>query len=252
MSTLRIVSPSAPLVVDLVFAGALASVGAVSVQPLNLGRGGAPLAGSGELASGVGRVAVTLTGGADGEQYDVSVRGVLAAGGEAELGFQLICIDPAWSMADGAAGLVSLIEFAQGFGVYELLRAGTAPGSQVIDRTWVIAALRDAQARAMAEVARRYALPLAFTPDLLKTAISDIAAERLYRRDKPPEHIVSAAKVARGDLQRIGSGDLPLAGLAGLIVSTGGSEGGFAVHPGDTSYLSGLGDYVRGNHYDRY
>ena len=33
-------------------------------------------------------------------------------------------------------------------------------------------ALRDAQARAMAEVARRYALPLAFTPQQLQQAAS--------------------------------------------------------------------------------
>lgn len=252
MSALRIVSPSTPLLVDLVFAGALASAGTVTIQSRQMVRGGAPLAGSGELASGVGAVRVTLTGGADGEQYDVSVRADLAAGGVAEIEFAVICIDPHWQMADGSPGLVSIISFAEGFGIDELMTAATAPGSQVIDRVWLVGALRDAQARAMAEVARRYALPLAFTPDILKTAISDIAAERLYRRGTPPDHISAAAKVARGDLQRIGSGDLPLAGLAGLIASSGGSEGGFSIHPGDTSFLSGLGDYVRGNDYDRY
>lgn len=252
MSNLRIVSPRTPLVVDLVFADAVASADAVTIQPRALVRGGAPLAGSGELASGVGRVAVTLEGGADGEQYDVSVRADLVGGGVAELGFQVICIDPDWQMPDGSPGLLSIISFVEGFGIDEVLIAARAPGTDVIDRVWLVSALRDAQARAMAEVARRYALPLAFTPDILKTAISDIAAERLYRRGTPPDHVAAAAKVARGDLQRIGTGDLPLAGLAGLIASTGGSEGGFSIHPGDTSFLGGLGDYVRGTDYDRY
>lgn len=249
MSSPKLLSPITPTMVALAFGQVVTAVSAVLVQPHGLVQGGAPLAGLGVPAGGVA-VGLTLTGGADGERYDIAVTATHAGGAASEITLQAICIDPEWTMDDGSPGMVDLHAFVDRFGVENTI-AATSDGGGVINRRSLIAALRDAQARAFAELARRYTLPPAFMPAVVTAAIYDIAAERMYAREVP-DHVALAARVARGDLQRMGSGDLPLPGLAGVIAPGGGSEGGFAIHPGDTSFVGGLGDYVRGHDHDRY
>ena len=190
-----------------------------------------------------GKINVTLSGGSDGERYDVSVRGSDAGGAVTERMIVVAALDPAWTMADASTGWLSIIEFVERFGLDEAVRASDADGSGVIDRRYLIGALRDAQAEIQIKLAARYALPLSAIPDAIKTAMADLAAVRLYRH-QIPESIADAAKVARATLNRIADGKDVLPGVAGIAVDqASGSSDPVLYYSAGTTNRAVPGDY---------
>ena len=204
-----------PQTVSLSFATPAVAVSSIVVAAERLVLGAAAVTAAGVVSAG--KIIVTLSGGSDGERYAVTVRASDAGGAVTERMITVAALDPAWTMADASAGWLSIIEFVERFGLDEAVRATDADGSGVIDRRYLIGALRDAQAEIQMKLAARYALPLSVIPDAIKTAMADLAAVRLYRH-QAPESISDAAKVARATLNRIADGKDVLPGVAGVAV----------------------------------
>jgi phage gp36-like protein len=211
----------------------------VSVDPQGLVDGGAPVVVTHAIAGNA--VTLTIAGGTDGERY--VVRAIAEhADGSAEQDFELAVIDPAWTMPGGAAPWIDLHEFVQGFGYDEAVRATDADGSRTIDRAFLIGKLRDAQASAEIYVAARYAIPLVTVPAMLKTAVADLAAARLYRNGAP-QHIADQAKAATRQLEQISQGKLPLPLPVGETAAPAESDAPISFFSGGRAYPDGLADY---------
>lgn len=233
--------PAEDLLEALSFSSAAISVNSIVVAPLGLVAGAAPMTAVGVVQSG--GIWVTLSGGTDGERYSVTVRANFALGGPGERSFEVVAIDPDWTMPDGSIGWLSVIEFVDRYGFEETVIATDARSSGTIDRRFLIGALRDAQAEAETNLAGLYALPLNLTPGVLKTAVADIARIRLYPRGAP-DGVVEAAKAQRRLLERVASGALTLPGVAGVAAQAAPtSDAPTAFHSGGRAYPDGLAGY---------
>jgi phage gp36-like protein len=228
-----------PFVTDLAFVSAVLAVEAVDVTPEQRVPGAASLLVAPALTGG--GVRLTITGGGDGERYNIVVR-VTLADGSATRDLDLAVIDPVWAMPDGGAPYLSLLEFVSRFGLDETITATQSSADGLIDRSFLIGALSDAQAEVEANLAGRYALPLGSVPALVKTAIADLAAVRMYRRGAP-DFVTDQAKVQRRLLERIASGALPLALPAGGAVEDAPSDAPIIGWTGDQAYPDGLKGY---------
>ncbi len=71
------------------------------------------------------------------------------------------------------------------FGEEELAYQTDADGSGSLDAAAIDRALADADTLINGYLARLYALPLASTPDLIKSIACDIARYRLYKKEAP-------------------------------------------------------------------
>lgn len=171
--------------------------------------GATPIGLPGAAASG-GGLLVDVAGGTDGERYLVTVRARDALGDVHEAEIEVVVVDATWVMPDGGTAYLSIAEFVENFGLAETVLMTDGDGSGRIDRTLLIGALRAAQGIADANLAARYAVPIAVVPATIKTAIADIARARLYPRGAP-EGVAGQAKEAVRLLERIASGALPLA-----------------------------------------
>lgn len=225
-----------PLQVVLNFDGAVTGVAAVLVQPQGLVLGGAPLTAASSFSGNA--VTLTLTGGAEGERYTLTPRVHLGAT-DAEQELAVAVLAKAWAMPDGSAAWLDIHEFVNRFGFDETLSA-TDNGDGLIDRAFLVAKLQDAQAEAEANIAARYALPLATVPGIIKTAISDLARARLYRRGVPDE-VAENAKMQRRLLERIASGALPLPLYSGEAAESATGDAPILFHT--SSAASGLEGY---------
>lgn len=95
------------------------------------------------------------------------------------------------------------------FGQAELLEIADRDSDTVIDAAVVTGAIADAGDEIDGFVGRRYDLPLASTPSLLKVLACDIARYRLYK-DQPTERVKDAYKEAIARLKQIGDGQVLL------------------------------------------
>jgi phage gp36-like protein len=231
---------SVALGAELAFAGAVTAVEVVDVTPEQRVPGAAPLGVTPALVNGL--VRLTISGGSDGERYHISVRATLADGATATRDLDVAVIDPDWSMPGGGPSYLSLFEFVSRFGLDETVNATQSSADGLIDRSFLIGALSDAQAEVEANLAGRYALPLSVVPALVKTAIADLAAVRMYRRGAP-DFVVDQAKVQRRLLERIASGALPLGIPAGVALDPAPSEAPIIGWTGRQTYSDGLKDF---------
>jgi phage gp36-like protein len=215
MAALHLKDSGAALLMSLSFANPALAVASVIVTPQGLVTGAGALVASSVISAGA--VLLTLSGGADGERYDVATRATDASGANTERKLTVAVLDPNWSMADGSAGWLSILEFVQKFGLDEAVRATDPDRSGIIDRVYLIGALRDAQSEVQLNLAARYNLPLTAVPDVVKSAIADLTAVRLYHR-AVPDSVGDAAKAARAMLKRIADGAVTLPGVAGIEV----------------------------------
>jgi Protein of unknown function (DUF1320) len=159
--------PSAPIVHLMSFGAAAASVVSVEIAPQGYVPGGAALVAATIVVSGL--VQLTFTGGADGELYNVTGRAGLVGGDEGERDISVMSVTRDWQMPGGTVtGWISLHEFIERFGLDETISATAVDAGGVLDRAFLVAKLQDAQAEAEANVAARYALPLAQVPAILK------------------------------------------------------------------------------------
>lgn len=225
----------------LTFAAAVTAIGAIVVTP----RGLVPGAGLLVIAPLIqaGNVKLTLSGGSDGERYDVVVNTTLLGGGAGVRDIVVAAIAPNWTMPDGSAGWLTLIEFIKKFGLDETVAATDNDGAGVIDRSYLIEALSDAQAECEGNIAGRYALPLSVVPGTLKTAVADLARVRLYPRGIP-DGAETAAKAQRDNLKRIASGSMTLPGVAGIAVAEASATSDpIEFYSEGRTYPDGLADY---------
>jgi phage gp36-like protein len=95
------------------------------------------------------------------------------------------------------------------FGDAELKQVADRNADGVIDAAVVNAALADADLVIDGYVGKRYDLPLASAPALLKTLACDIARHRLHK-DAPPEVVAKNYDVALRQLRDIADGRLAL------------------------------------------
>ncbi len=218
-----LLDPAVSQSVTLAFTAPVTALGAVTIQPHGLIPGARGVTAVPTLASG--QVSLALTGGSDGERYDVSVRATLATGAVGEREINIAAINPGWAMMDGSIGWLSLTGFIERFGLEETIIATDRDGSRTIDRAYLIGALRDAQAECEAFVAGRYALPLSTVPGLLQTAVADLARARLYPRGSP-DGVTNAAAAQRRILERISQGAIPLPGVGGIAPTASAGEDG--------------------------
>lgn len=185
---------------------------------------------------------LALSGGEDGEQYDLVAR-IETAGDVVERSLRIIVIEADWTMPDGTPGWISLIDFIDKYGFDEVLLATDADGAGMIDRRYLIGKLRDAQAECAANIPPQYGQPLSAVPDILRTAVADLARARLHPREVP-DGVDSAARAQRQLLTRIASGAVPLPGVAGVAVeSDQTSDAPIEFYSGGQAYPGGLGDY---------
>lgn len=232
---------SADQVVPLGFAQAATGIAAITATPRGLVPGAGPIGAAGAVDAG--KILVTLSGGTDGERYDVEVHANHAGVAPTSREFSVAVLDGSWAMADGEAGWLTIVEFADHFGLDELIGASDRDGSGTIDRSFVIQRLRGAQGEAAINLAERYALPLSAVPDVLKTIVADLAAVRFYDRDLP-EGRAQTAKAARDTLKRIAEGKLPLPGVAGVAVPAAAVSDAPIIHTGgDRAYPDNLAGY---------
>lgn len=189
-----------------------------------------------------GAIALTLTGGGDGERYLVTVR-YQADGGELlEDELEVAVVDGAWAMPDGATPYLSIAEFVARFGLAETIVMTQADGSGRIDRDYLVAALRAAQGLVDLSLAARYAVPLAVVPEAVKGMVADLARARLYPRGMP-EGVAALAKSAERALERIASGALPLPLPAGEAATPATSDPVLISGRGRRAYPRGLDDF---------
>ena len=232
---------AANVIFPMAFGSIAVSVDSVVIEPQGRVPGSAALTSSHMVSAGL--VTLTLIGGSDGERYDVSVRVNHAGGGSSERRITVAVFDAAWAMEDGSPGWLTLTEFIAKLGLEETVTATDPDGSGVIDRIFLIGALRDAQAECEANVASRYALPLIHIPSMLKTAVADLARVRLYPRGLP-DGADAAARAARANLTRIGSGAMNLPGVGGVAVEqVNNSADGISFTSGGRAYPGGLAEY---------
>ncbi|WP_336958745.1 DUF1320 domain-containing protein [Sphingobium aquiterrae] len=153
---------------------------------------------------------LVLSGGGDGESYLVTVRVEDAAGQEVESELEVAVIDAAWTMPDGGAPYLTIVEFVKHFGLPETIRMTDPSGTGRIDRDYLVSALVAAQATVELHLSGRYALPLPQpVPQSIKTFIADLARPRLYPNGAP-DGVGDQAKAAQRMLERIQSGAMKL------------------------------------------
>ena len=245
----KLKAPATTITQAFAFAAPLASVAAVDIAAAGLVLGGAPLSVEGVPTLSGNTVSLVLRGGAEGETYDVQIRVAYAGGGEAASDVQIVVLRDAWTMDDGAPGMVGLHGLIDRFGFAEMVNA-TSDGRGSIDVDWLIGAMRDAQSLVAAELSRSYDLPLPSLPGIIATALCDLAIERLHRR-AAPDTVALNAKVARAQLERVGKGVLSLPGISGRVAQTQASDGGAAVLHDDLGGVAGFDRYASGDVFRR-
>lgn len=241
MATPILKDVASPLTHTLGFSSAVLTIVSVVIVAQGLVPGAMPIVAASALVAD--DVQLTIMGGTDGERYVVTVNVLLDGAVAAARTITFAALQSTWLMPDGSAGWLTIIEFAQKFGLDETIAATDSDGGGLIDRGFLIGALCDAQAECEANVAARYALPMIYVPHILKTAVADLARVRLYPRGVP-EGADSAAKSQRDMLRRVASGAINLPGVAGVaIAETGTSDGPIEFHSNGRSYPDGLADY---------
>lgn len=225
----------------IAFDSPVTDIVSVTVSARGLVAGASQLVADG-AAPGPGGASIAVSGGADGERYLVTVVATLADGSEREGEIEVAVVDGAWTMPDGGAPWLSIDAFVRKFGLPEVVAMTDATGAGRIDRDLLVEALVDAQAQAEAEVAGRYALPLATVPRIVQSAIADIARAKLYPRGAP-EGVADAAKAATRTLERIGAGTLQLGLPAVEAAAPAATETPVLISPGRRQYPDGLVDF---------
>jgi phage gp36-like protein len=139
-------------------------------------------------------VQLRLLGGTVGELYRVSAVAEDSAGNRFEADREVYVLELGFREAAGTAPYLSIADFVARAGVDEAVRLTDELGANAIDAPRLLAALTDAQAMIDAQLAARYAVPLAApAPAPIPTLTYDLAVARLYR-DALPEGV--AAKQA--------------------------------------------------------
>lgn len=217
---------------------AIAAIVSVTAAKRNLVVGSAALTVSGSLAGGV--LTVTMSAGTDGESYLVTAIADDADGQTLEAELDVAVIDGAWAMPDGGDGYLTIAEFVARFTLEEVVRMTDTSGNGRIDRTYLVNALAAVQSIADVHLSALYAVPLVTVPEIVKTAIGDMARPRLYPNGAP-DGVADQAKAALKLLERIGEGKLPLPSATAIEAAT--SSAPVVVSEGTRQYPDGLADY---------
>ena len=225
----------------LAFPADVLSVASADVVRHGYVAGGAELVAQYAVQSG--KVIVTVNSGADGELFLLSVRAGLVGGEEVEQSLSVFVLGRDWQMpSTGHAGWLTTHEFIDRFGLDETISATASDAGGALDRAFLVAKLQDAQAEAEANIATKYALPLADVPAILKTVVADLARARLYRRGLP-EEVAENAKIQRRILERISTGSLNLPVPAGSTAESAESDVPVSGWSGGSVYPDGLQGY---------
>ena len=206
---------------------------ATSTVPRGLIAGAAPIGAVATVpgADGATGAAVRISGGTDGERYLVTQRGTLANGEVIEAEIEVVVIDGTWAMPDGGVGYITIADFVDYYGLEEAIALTDPAGTGRIDKAILVSALRAAQGIADVNLAAIYAVPLTVVPDIVKTAIADLARARLYPRGAP-DGVSGAAKDAQRMLERIAAGAGPLPIPAGAQTPVAASTDPVVIRPG--------------------
>jgi phage gp36-like protein len=232
--------PATAMQAPLAFIGQVVAVASVDVARFGYVPGGADLQVQHVIALGI--VSLTFAGGADGELFTLTVRATMTNGDEAEQQLQVMVLGRDWTMPNGDGGWLNTHEFIDRFGLDETISATASDAGGALDRAFLVAKLQDAQAEAEANIATKYALPLADVPAILKTVVADLARARLYRRGLP-EEVAENAKIQRRILERISTGSLNLPVPAGSTAESAESDVPVSGWSGGSAYPDGLQGY---------
>ena len=187
-----------------------------------------------------GNLAVTLSGGTDGEVYQIMLTASLDDGSARDVPIELAVIAGDWTMPDGGAPMLSVAGFVARVGRDQVLRL-TDMGDGRIDTGLVINALIDAQAQAEAYLAGRHALPFATVPTLVTAIVADLARAALYE-DELPDNVEKKRAIALKNLDAIRKGDLRLGAEA--PPQTAAASDPVRFNSGQLTYPDGLKDYT--------
>lgn len=223
------------------FAAIASAVTVLAVDVQVQGRGDGPPALGVAHAIVAGQVVLTISGGADGEQYAVRVDAVDGAAREDSAELLAAVLDPAWTMPDGSAPYLSIAEFVDRAGLKEVVTLTDAAGDGTIDRALLINKLIDAQAVVDSHLAGRYMVPLADVPLIVKKYVADLTLAALYPGGAP-DGVSDAAKQTLRALERL------QAGLATIPAATppapAVTEQPVLISPGVRAYPDGLAGFA--------
>ena len=181
-----------------------------------------------------------ISGGTDGELYLITAIADDDDDQRREEEVEVSVIDYSWAMPDGGAPMLSIADFVAMFTLEEVVRITDHLGNGRIGKDLLVGALVAAQAQVEAHISARYQLPLSTVPELIRTAIADIARARLYTGEAP-KGVGDQAKAALRTLERIQSGAMPLPGAPPAAAAT--SETPILFHSGGRAYPDGLADF---------
>jgi phage gp36-like protein len=103
---------------------------------------------------------------------------------------------------------LSVVELVDRIGEQEAIRLTSEvkpPAQPARDDTKIERAIEDSEEEADGYISRRYAMPLATVPKVLKTWIAALAREKLHKT-KPTQAVEDAAKLARAQLKEVSIG----------------------------------------------
>ena len=216
----------------------LTGIASTQVEARGLVAQQAALVVTAEFASGA--AVIVLSGGTDGETYQVAVLGNGPEGAQAQADIEVVVLEGGWVMPDGGAPYLTIAEFVARFGLPEVVAMTDAVGDGRIDRPMLVAALVDAQAVADAHIAARYAVPLGAVPLVVKKIVADLARAALYPRGAP-DGVADQAKLSMRMLERIQSGAMPIP--AEVPPQEAASDNPILIAPGRRAYPDGLAGY---------
>jgi phage gp36-like protein len=238
---IQIKQPAEKLVFGYDFSAQLgdAAIAAILAVAAEARGGGAALVNSAQEIVGQ-EVRILWTGGGDGESYLTTVRIQAADGQEHELDGEIAVIDARWTMPDGGAPYLSIAEFVARSGLEEVVRMTDVRGDGRIDRQLLVSTLIAVQSVADALLAGRFAVPLAEVPEIVKTALADMARARLYPRGAP-DGVAEQGKAGLRILERLAEGRMTLPTLAPAAPAP--STTPILISPGQRQYGDRLKDY---------
>lgn len=156
-----------------------------------------------------GTALCAIAGGVADESYLVSIDAELTNDEVRQAEIEISVMETDWTMPDGGVAYLTIAEFVDRVGQAEAILMTDIQGNGRIDRDRLVSELRAAQGLIDGYCGARYPVPLSSAPEIIKTALTDIARGRLYPRGAP-EGVAGQAAAAIKLLERIAAGTLPL------------------------------------------
>lgn len=227
---MKIKQPFETIVLALPFSVATTTIVSVVAEARGMVPAGAALSidssaiiAGADATSSIGDIAVTLSGGADGERYLITVRATDAGGGAMEREVELAVVDLSWAVPTLASPYLSAAAFVERLGLDDAIRLTATTDGNRIDAARLQRAIDDAQGETDSYLAARYAVPLSPVPALVTTIVFDLTVARLWTAELP-QGVADRRDRAQQQLRDIAAGKVTIPGAAGLTPAATASE----------------------------